>query len=398
MGSTRRATRGAVRVAGMLALSCTVAACSDGFSRLDADLITASVSAPSNQDRIIRKVDGSQAAAPIARHAPVAQPFPGDAVTTGSVRPASVQRATLVTREPLPALSSPEPRVPAKAAVAKPRTTETSSIIVVPPRASERKPATKTEQPVAKRKVAAPIVRPQVVAGATKPQIEAPKPVIGTTYTVEAGDTVYGIARKVGVPPQDLVRWNALQDTTIRPGQVLTLKRGASVAEPVAAEAKPERLTTASVPKVREAAKRSPEPQPYPEKPAKKTAAAKADFSWPVRGKIVSRFGDTLNGTVNDGIDLAVPEGTEVRAVADGSVVFAASLENYGKLVLIRHSGGWVSAYAHAKATKVKRGETVARGQVVALSGQTGNADSPRLHFELRRDSRPVDPEPHLPK
>jgi murein DD-endopeptidase MepM/ murein hydrolase activator NlpD len=129
-----------------------------------------------------------------------------------------------------------------------------------------------------------------------------------------------------------------------------------------------------------------------PEQPA-----ASAGFRWPVRGRIISGFGKKPNGERNDGINLAVPEGTSVKAAEDGTVIYAGNeLKSYGNLVLIRHSNGWVSAYAHNSKLEVKRGDQVRRGQVVALSGMSGGVTTPQVHFELRKEATPVDPLQHL--
>ena len=100
----------------------------------------------------------------------------------------------------------------------------------------------------------------------------------------------------------------------------------------------------------------------------------------------------------NDGLDLAVPEGTAVHAAEDGVVAYAGNeLKGYGNLILIRHSNGYVTAYAHASELMVKRNDAVRRGQVIAKSGQTGSVSSPQLHFEIRKGSTPVDPMQFLP-
>ncbi|CAM5192571.1 hypothetical protein ARD30_11360 [Bosea thiooxidans] len=144
------------------------------------------------------------------------------------------------------------------------------------------------------------------------------------------------------------------------------------------AEPAPEPKTTASLPKQEEAAVSS---------------SDKADFRWPARGRVISGY--SKGG--NEGINIAVPEGTPVKAAEGGTVAYAGSeLKGYGNLVLIRHPNGYVSAYAHNGELKVKRGDSVKRGQVVANSGQSGNVSSPQLHFELRKGSTPVDPTPYL--
>lgn len=143
-------------------------------------------------------------------------------------------------------------------------------------------------------------------------------------------------------------------------------------------EPAPDPKTTASLPKQEEAAASS---------------GDKADFRWPARGRVISGY--SKGG--NEGINIAVPEGTPVKAAEGGTVAYAGSeLKGYGNLVLIRHANGYVSAYAHNGELKVKRGDTVKRGQVVANSGQSGNVSSPQLHFELRKGSTPVDPTPYL--
>jgi murein DD-endopeptidase MepM/ murein hydrolase activator NlpD len=120
-------------------------------------------------------------------------------------------------------------------------------------------------------------------------------------------------------------------------------------------------------------------------------------FRWPVRGRVIVAFGPKPNGVQNDGINLAVPEGTAVKAAEDGVVAYAGNeLKGYGNLVLVRHSNGFVTAYAHASDILVKRGETVKRGQVIAHAGQTGNVTSPQLHFEIRKGATPVDPSQYL--
>src|SRR6516225_7636510 len=120
-------------------------------------------------------------------------------------------------------------------------------------------------------------------------------------------------------------------------------------------------------------------------------------FRWPVRGRVIAAFGPKPNGVQNDGINLAVPEGTPIKAAEDGVVAYAGSeLKGYGNLVLVRHPNGFVTAYAHASDILVKRGETVKRGQVIAHAGQTGSVTSPQLHFEIRKGATPVDPSQYL--
>jgi murein DD-endopeptidase MepM/ murein hydrolase activator NlpD len=121
-------------------------------------------------------------------------------------------------------------------------------------------------------------------------------------------------------------------------------------------------------------------------------------FRWPVRGRVITGFGPKPNGQQSDGIDLAVPEGTAVRASEDGVVAYAGNeLKGYGNLILVRHANGFVTAYAHASEILVKRNDEVRRGQIIAKSGQSGSVTAPQLHFEIRKGSAPVDPAQYLP-
>ncbi len=125
-------------------------------------------------------------------------------------------------------------------------------------------------------------------------------------------------------------------------------------------------------------------------------APATTEFRWPVRGRVITGFGNKP-GQQMDGISIAVPEGTPVKAAESGVVGYAGNeLKGYGNLVLIRHDNGMVTVYAHNGELKVKRGEQVRRGQVIATSGQTGNVSSPQLKFEIRKGQTPVDPLEYL--
>jgi murein DD-endopeptidase MepM/ murein hydrolase activator NlpD len=136
------------------------------------------------------------------------------------------------------------------------------------------------------------------------------------------------------------------------------------------------------------------QPAREPEQTASLPKGDSADFRWPARGRVISGFGGPSG---NEGINIALPEGTPVKAAESGTVAYAGSeVKGYGNLVLIRHDNGFVSAYAHNGEISVKRGDRVRRGQVIAKSGQTGNVTSPQLHFEIRKGSTPVDPIPHL--
>lgn len=143
----------------------------------------------------------------------------------------------------------------------------------------------------------------------------------------------------------------------------------------------------------------APTPVAVPRKEPEETSSlppsnGTGEFRWPAHGRVISGFGGASS---NEGINIAVPEGTPIKAAESGTVAYAGSeVKGYGNLVLVRHDNGYVSAYAHTSEITVKRGDKVRRGQVIAKSGQTGNVTSPQLHFEIRKGSTPVDPIPFL--
>jgi murein DD-endopeptidase MepM/ murein hydrolase activator NlpD len=126
-------------------------------------------------------------------------------------------------------------------------------------------------------------------------------------------------------------------------------------------------------------------------------AAGAPSFAWPVSGRVISDFGATASGGKNDGINIAASNGTPIHAAASGTVTYAGDeLKNYGNLVLIKHAGGYTTAYAHADRLVVSRGDFVARGQVIGYAGETGDVTTPQLHFEIRNGTNPVNPRSYL--
>ena len=120
-------------------------------------------------------------------------------------------------------------------------------------------------------------------------------------------------------------------------------------------------------------------------------------FQWPVQGRVVSNFGAKSKGLRNDGINIAARRGAPVVATENGIVVYAGNeLRGFGNLVLIKHTGDWVSAYAHNDRLTVQRGDKVRKGQRIAFVGSTGGVTSPQLHFELRKGRRARDPRKYL--
>ena len=134
-----------------------------------------------------------------------------------------------------------------------------------------------------------------------------------------------------------------------------------------------------------------------PRSPGKPTRSKRQTFLWPVRGRVIVGFGPRKGGFHNDGINILARAGTPVRSAGKGKVIYVGNqLQGFGNLVLIKHSYGWITAYAHGSSILVKRGSLVRRGQVIAKVGRTGNVDRPQLHFELRRGDEAVDPRNYL--
>ncbi|HEX2759476.1 MAG TPA: peptidoglycan DD-metalloendopeptidase family protein [Rhizomicrobium sp.] len=126
-------------------------------------------------------------------------------------------------------------------------------------------------------------------------------------------------------------------------------------------------------------------------------AAGAPVFVWPVSGRVLSEFGATNTGGRNDGINIAAPLGTPIRASAAGFITYAGDeLKGYGNLVLVKHAGGYTTAYAHADRLVVVKGDYVASGQVIGYAGETGDVASPQLHFEIRSSTTPVNPRSYL--
>ena len=228
----------------------------------------------------------------------------------------------------------------------------------------------------------------------------------GSVHVVKAGDTLMSISRGTGVTVAALAKTNHIDSSKkLSVGDRLTIPQGGhqvAAAQPSAAPKVAEIRTAPAEKKIKVAsaapaqtvhvAKEEPQTTETVVKAAEPSGAMPS-FRWPARGRVIAGFGSKPNGTQNDGINLAVPEGTPIKAADDGVVAYAGNeLKGYGNLVLIRHSNGYVSAYAHASELLVKRGDTIKRGQVIAHAGQTGNVTSPQLHFEIRKGSTPVDP------
>ncbi|GAA4335499.1 peptidoglycan DD-metalloendopeptidase family protein [Pigmentiphaga soli] len=239
---------------------------------------------------------------------------------------------------------------------------------------------------------------------------EAIQPVDGDTYVVKRGDTLYQIALDHGQDWRDIAQWNNLTDPNhLLVGQQLKVARpsaGARPADASVAQVAPVPGPAASAPRPLDEqappAASTPAPgdqaaAPSPTRsiPVKPDAPGdKVDWAWPASGKVI----ETFNESRNKGLDIAGTPGDPVLAAGDGKVVYSGNgLRGYGNLIIIKHNNVYLSAYAHNRAMLVKEGQSVRRGQKIAELGQT-DTDSPRLHFEIRRQGRPVDPSAYLPQ
>lgn len=228
-----------------------------------------------------------------------------------------------------------------------------------------------------------------------------------SVHVVNRGDTLSNVARRNNISTTQLAAANNLPVTSqLKIGSKINVPGGARPSTPAPIGAEAAKAVPAPSTKIASAAPVEPvqkaqlanEKVDVPETPQSPVKAADATnalptFRWPARGRVVTTYGAKTNGKSNDGINIAVPEGTPVKAAEDGVVAYSGNeLKGYGNLILVRHSNGYVTAYAHASELMVKRGDTIKRGQVIAKSGQTGEVSSPQLHFEIRKGSTSVDP------
>ena len=208
-------------------------------------------------------------------------------------------------------------------------------------------------------------------------------------YTVKPGDTLIRIGMDNGQSGRDIARWNKLDNPNlIETGQVLRVVPPAPdtpVARPAASSATP--MAAASMP----AASASTTP---PAAIAAPSAAEDAiSFQWPARGNLLASFDESKN----KGLDIAGKAGDPVLASADGRVVYAgAGLRGYGNLIILKHNNTFLTAYAHNQTLLVKEDQVIKRGQKIAEMGNS-DADQVKLHFEIRRQGKPVDPAKYLP-
>ena len=222
-------------------------------------------------------------------------------------------------------------------------------------------------------------------------------------YVVSPGDTIFSISQRFGVDMRTLVSMNGLAAPyQVTAGQALKMPvRGAAKPTARASTGGGNRLNTIAaipLPAPRPSAVGSTTQRPSSQRPAiQPPKRGGKRFLWPVRGRIISNFGPRAGGLHNDGINIAAPKGTPIRAAENGVVAYAGKeLRGFGNLLLIKHASGWTTAYAHADKLLVRRGDRVKRGQTIATIGSSGGVGRPQLHFELRQGSRALDPRREL--
>lgn len=368
----------------------------------------------------------------------------------GSHNHAPVVYGTLPNAEPARIYNAPGQYQPARTAYAPQATTYSQpqyrsgvSPAVASSSAAPLTPVTETWREGRNGYAAQPVYLAQASAPAAAPYVQE----MPGQVTVLPGDTVYAISRRTGASPQSIIALNSLQPPfTLSVGQTVRVPASAvppshaMISQPVAAPLEAAhvvrpgetlysisrstgtnlgqlaaannlrapytisvgqtlRIPGAAAPAIQREAL-APQSSSDGVADIARTVSYQAPpprtskmFDWPVQGAIIGSYGLSTSGKRNDGVNIAAPVGTPVRAAADGEVVYRGSeLDGYGNLILIKHEDGFVTAYAHNDAMLVKKGDRVRQGQVIAKVGKTGSASEPQLHFEIRQNLKSVDP------
>lgn len=224
--------------------------------------------------------------------------------------------------------------------------------------------------------------------------------------TVAAGDTLYSLSRKYFVPVNDLAVMNNLSAPfTLSVGQKLRVPNLSTA--PVRSTVSASGTTTVVAGGKTAVTEKAPVTAQTKEKissdPTQKlptiSARSSSKFSWPVQGKILSGYGAKSDGLFNDGINIAATRGTAVKAAENGVVAYAGNeVKGMGNLIIVQHSGGWMTVYAHLDSMTVRRGTKVSVGQKIGTVGETGKVDQPQLHFEIRKGTKAYNPSSYLKK
>ncbi len=204
-------------------------------------------------------------------------------------------------------------------------------------------------------------------------------------HIVKKGDTLYSISKRYNVDMNSLSKANDIDAPySLRIGQKLLLP-GSVVSKPTATHY----VSNSSYKKSSSTQKSVSYSTPVKKRNSK--------FMWPVKGTVISKFGPIAKGRNNDGINIKAPLGTAVKAADAGTVAYAGNeLKGFGNLILIKHSGGWMTAYAHNDRLLVKKGQKVRKGEKISTVGSTGGVSTPQLHFEIRAGKKAVNPLSYL--
>ncbi len=214
-------------------------------------------------------------------------------------------------------------------------------------------------------------------------------------HVVKKGDTLYSISRAYNVDVNSLAKANDIKAPyTLSLGQTLVMPGSLVPPTPQSSKKAVQPATTSaqSTQKTASVQRKSKKAAALPQAPRRS-----GRFSWPVSGQVISNFGPSGGGRHNDGINIKAARGTPFKAAENGVVAYAGNeLKGFGNLLLIKHSDGFVTAYAHADSLSVKRGETVKKGQMLGKIGTTGNVNAPQLHFEIRKGTKAINPRTYL--
>jgi murein DD-endopeptidase MepM/ murein hydrolase activator NlpD len=229
----------------------------------------------------------------------------------------------------------------------------------------------------------------------------------GVTHRVKPGENLYRIGQAYGYDHMELARINRLSPPyVLKPGDEIFIPdadrelpvglitpRGANAAPPTVENGVPSKSRAAPGPTRHQESLT----QDFARAPEARGVAKNARFSWPVRGKLIQPFSGTSSAP-HDGIDVATMPGSAILAAADGKVIFSDRLSSYGNVIIVEHSGGFTTVYAHNERNLVRKGSRIRRGEKIATLGASGRARTPHLHFEVRKDNIARNPLYYLPR
>ncbi len=205
-------------------------------------------------------------------------------------------------------------------------------------------------------------------------------------HIVSKGETLYSISRKYKTDIFSIRKFNKLKNTNI-----IEINQKLVIPENNKKISKKKKFKAKKIDKKKKIAAKTKKKINIPK------SNYKEKFAWPVKGKIILKFGSSSPGLFNDGINISSSSGAKVRASGDGEIVYSGNeIPGYGNLILIRHSKNWITAYAHLDKILIKKGSFVKKGDHIGSVGSSGNVQNPQLHFEIRKGKEAVDPLKYL--